>query len=235
MTEKAQAIKTDIEQIVGPQWTPHLVEEFASDYMDKLKDKIVAAATFGTVYPHRTDIFKAYQKTGIDDAKVLILGQDPYHDGVATGLAFDVGDSNKINPSLRNIQKEIKGSVGPLVRDDGNLEHWADQGVLLLNTVLTVDKGAAHSHKGWGWERFIAATLTALANRDSDKPLVVILWGKAAQGFASYFSRPQHLVLTAPHPAAEGYAGGRAGFFGCGHFRKCNNYLKQKGETPIQW
>lgn len=235
MTEKAKAIQEDIEMIVGKQWTPHLVEEFASDYMDKLKERIVVAATYGTVYPHRTKIFRAYQKTGIDDAKVLILGQDPYHNGVATGLAFDVGNSPSINPSLRNIQKEIKGSVGPLSREGGNLEHWADQGVLLLNTILTVDKGAAKSHHGWGWERFIDATLRALAERDSKKPLVVMLWGKAAQAYESYFNKPHHLVLKAAHPAAEVYAGGKAGFFGCKHFSKCNNHLSQLGEEPINW
>lgn len=235
MIEQPPKVEPKIEHIVGKQWTPYLVGEFASSYMQELKKMLSVAATYGTIYPHRNDIFKAYQKTGINDAKVLILGQDPYHNGVATGLAFDVGDSKSINPSLRNIQTEIKASVGPLVRSDGNLEHWADQGVFLLNTILTVDKGTAHSHKGWGWERFIAATLTALAERESNKPLVIMLWGKAAQEYASYFRMPHHYVLTAPHPAAEVYAGGKAGFFGCGHFEKCNNYLRQKGEAPIQW
>lgn len=235
MIESIQTIKPDIEQIVGKQWTPHLVEEFASGYMNDLKYRIQVAATYGTVYPHRTNIFRAFKETGIDDARVLILGQDPYHNGVATGLAFDVGNSPSINPSLRNILKEVKGSYGDTIIEGGNLLPWAQQGVLLLNTILTVDKGAAKSHHGWGWERFIAASLQALAERDSDKPLVIMLWGKAAQEYASYFRRPYHKVLTAPHPAAEGYSGGKAGFFGSNHFSQANNFLIDNGSQPIKW
>lgn len=223
------------ENVVGPQWAEQLNAEFNADYMNKLQSTINAAYTYGTVYPSRNNIFRAYKKTDLNEVKVLILGQDPYHNGVATGLAFDVGDSPKINPSLRNIQKEIKGTVGRLKKDNGNLEHWADQGVFLLNTVLTVDKGAANSHKGWGWERFIDATLRALAERESDMPLVIMLWGKQAQAYSPYFHNPKHLVLTAPHPAAEVYAGGNAGFFGCQHFSKCNNFLSQHKVSPIEW
>ena len=191
--------------------------------------------TFGTVYPAGKNIFRAYRDTPLNDARVLILGQDPYHDGVATGLAFDVGDSPKINPSLRNIQKEIKGSVGPLKKEGGNLSHWAEQGVLLLNTILTVDAGAPKSHHGWGWEKFIAASLNALNFRESTDPLVIMLWGKAAQEYESFFTMPNQLVLKAPHPAAEVYAGGKAGYFGCGHFQKANNFLVQHGSKPIDW
>ena len=203
--------------------------------MQTLKEKLGVCYTFGTVYPAGKNIFRAYRDTPLNDARVLILGQDPYHDGVATGLAFDVGDSPKINPSLRNIQKEIKGSVGPLKKEGGNLSHWAEQGVLLLNTILTVDAGAPKSHHGWGWEKFIAASLNALNFRESTDPLVIMLWGKAAQEYEGFFTMPNQLVLKAPHPAAEVYAGGKAGYFGCGHFQKANNFLIQHGSKPIDW
>ena len=199
---------TTYEHAVGKQWAKHLDAEFESKYMQTLKEKLGVCYTFGTVYPAGKNIFRAYRDTPLNDARVLILGQDPYHDGVATGLAFDVGDSSKINPSLRNIQKEIKGSVGPLKKEGGNLSHWAEQGVLLLNTILTVDAGAPKSHHGWGWEKFIAASLNALNFRESTDPLVIMLWGKAAQEYESFFTMPNQLVLKAPHPAAEVYAGG---------------------------
>jgi len=226
---------TTYEHAVGKQWAKHLDAEFESKYMQTLKEKLGVCYTFGTVYPAGKNIFRAYRDTPLNDARVLILGQDPYHDGVATGLAFDVGDSPKINPSLRNIQKEIKGSVGPLKKEGGNLSHWANQGVLLLNTILTVDAGAPKSHHGWGWEKFIAASLNALNFRESEEPLVIMLWGKAAQEYESFFTMPNQLVLKAPHPAAEVYAGGKAGYFGCGHFQKANNFLIQHGSKPIDW
>lgn len=223
------------EHVVGTDWAKHLDAEFKSKYMQTLKEKLDVCYTYGTVYPARKNIFRAFRETPLLDARVLILGQDPYHDGVATGLAFDVGDSPKINPSLRNIQKEIKGSVGPLKKEGGNLSHWAEQGVLLLNTILTVDAGAPKSHHGYGWEKFIAATLNALNFRGTDAPLVIMLWGKAAQEYEKFFTMPNQLVLKAPHPAAEVYAGGRAGYFGCGHFAKANNFLVQHGHPPIEW
>lgn len=223
------------EHVVGTDWAKHLDAEFKSKYMQTLKEKLDVCYTYGTVYPARKNIFRAFRDTPLLDARVLILGQDPYHDGVATGLAFDVGDSPKINPSLRNIQKEIKGSVGPLKKEGGNLSHWAEQGVLLLNTILTVDAGNPKSHHGYGWEKFIAATLNALNFRGTSDPLVIMLWGKAAQEYERFFTMPNQLVLKAPHPAAEAYAGGKAGYFGCGHFAKANNFLIQNGCPAIEW
>jgi uracil-DNA glycosylase len=222
------------EHVVGPGWSEHLNTEFQSAYMNKLRDKIDICYTFSTVFPEQKNIFRAYRKTDFDKVKVLILGQDPYHDGAATGLAFDVGNNPKINPSLRNIKQEVYNSVGSEI-SGGNLEPWADQGVFLLNTILTVDKGSPKSHDGYGWEKFIAATLSALSFRKAELPLVVMLWGKASQVYEKFFTMPHQLVLKAPHPAAEAYAGGKAGYFGCDHFKKANDWLSKHDATTIDW
>lgn len=224
-----------IEKLVGQSWAHELAPEFDSLYMGNLRDRITVESRSHKVYPEKENIFRAFRMTPLSQVKVLILGQDPYHDGNATGLAFDVGNSPKINPSLRNIKKEVLDDCKTCGIENGNLEHWAQQGVLLLNTVLTVNKGKPNSHAGWGWEKFIAATLTALAFRDPSMPLVVILWGKSAQQYGKYFTAPHQLVLSAPHPAAEVYAGGRAGFFGCGHFSKANDFLVSHNKEEIRW
>tara|TARA_B100000963_G_scaffold360500_1_gene391613 strand:+ start:2369 stop:3058 length:690 start_codon:yes stop_codon:yes gene_type:complete len=221
--------------VVGEQWAPHLNREFKSKYMQDLKEKLEVCYTFGTVYPAKKHIFRAFRESQFDDTKVLILGQDPYHNGNATGLAFDVGSSPIVNPSLRNILKEVNDSVGNTQIEKGDLSPWASQGVLLLNTILTVDKGEPRSHADFGWEPFIATALNALNFRGAGKPLVVMLWGKDAQRYAHFFNMPDQLVLTAPHPAAEAYSGGKAGYFGCKHFLKANEFLARHGQDPIRW
>jgi uracil-DNA glycosylase len=223
--------------VVGEEWAMVLDKEFQSKYMQTLKEKLECAYTFQTVYPAKKNIFKAYRSTPIQDTKVLILGQDPYHNGAATGLAFDVGDNTSINPSLRNILKEVNQSIpGGTQIKGGNLQPWADQGVMLLNTILTVDKGEPKSHANIGWEPFIAATLNALSWRAiAGQPLVVILWGREAQKYKHFFQSGNELVLTAPHPASEAYSGGTSGFFGCNHFVKANEYLARNGRDPIIW
>lgn len=222
-------------ELVGDSWSIELDREFSSSYMLKLRDRIAEESKVTTVYPERHNIFRAFKACPLSQIKVLILGQDPYHDGNATGLAFDVGDSPRINPSLRNILKEVQSSTNECSIQGGNLLPWANQGVMLLNTVLTVSKGKARSHAGFGWEQFIATVLTTLSFRDPSMPLVVMLWGKDAQQYASYFTMPHQLVLTAPHPAAEAYAGGKAGYFGCNHFQLANDFLTNHGAQGIHW
>lgn len=234
MTTTSKEILDTYSHVVGEQWAAVLDEEFKAQYMQTLKTKLEACYIFGKVYPERKHIFRAYRETPLNDVRVLILGQDPYHNGVATGLAFDVGSSPTINPSLRNIQKEIRDSVG-LSKEGGDLSHWTKQGVMLLNTILTVDANSPKSHHGYGWEKFVAATLNALNFRECVHPLVVMLWGKEAQKFEHFFTMPEHLVLKAPHPAAEAYAGGKAGYFGCGHFKKANDWLQRHSCPPINW
>lgn len=224
----------EIAKIVGESWAESIGPEFSTTYMRDLRDKIQEVSRTTPTYPARENIFRAFKLCPPSQVQVLILGQDPYHDGNATGLAFDVGDATRINPSLRNILKEVTNSTGECNITGGNLLPWANQGVMLLNTVLTVSKGQPRSHAGYGWEQFIAATLTALSFRGSE-PLVVMLWGKDAQQYAKYFTMPNHLVLTAPHPAAEAYAGGKAGYFGCNHFQKANDFLRSHGKTGIHW
>ena len=221
--------------LVGEQWAPHLNREFQSKYMQDLKEKLEVCYTYGTVYPAKKHIFRAFRESQFDDTRVLILGQDPYHMGNATGLAFDVGSSPSINPSLRNILKEVNDSVGQTQIEKGDLSSWAKQGVLLLNTILTVDKGHPKAHSQFGRAPFIATALNALNFRGGDKPLVVMLWGKDAQRYAHFFNMPNQLVLTAPHPAAEAYSGGKAGFFGCTHFLTANEFLARNGCDPIRW
>jgi len=222
------------DHLVGEQWAEVLDKEFTSPYMQTLKTKLENCYIFGKVYPSRKNIFRAYRETQLNDVRVLILGQDPYHNGVATGLAFDIGNHTTINPSLRNIQKEIRDSVG-LSQEGGDISHWTKQGVMLLNTVLTVDAGSPKSHAGWGWEKFVAASLMALNYRKNVDPLVVMLWGKEAQKYENFFTMPEQCVLKAPHPAAEAYSGGKAGFFGCGHFKKANDWLEKHHCSPIIW
>lgn len=224
-----------VKRLLGSGWGSRLAGEFNKPYMERIRSALTVDSTFHTVYPEKANIFRAYRETDILDARVLILGQDPYHNGAATGLAFEVAEGFPINPSLRNIYKEIKGTYGKPQREDGNLTHWAKQGVLLLNTILTVPKGEPKGHADYGWDKFICATFEALTWRNSDAPLVVMLWGKEAQQYANFFPMPHHLVLTAPHPAAEAYSGGKAGFFGSHHFTKANTFLEAYKYEPIKW
>ena len=200
---------------------------FQSENFTKLTDQHRNNTTEYTVYPEKGRTFKAFKMCPLKSLKVVILGQDPYHDGSATGLAF-ANNGGRVSPSLRNIIQTVKNDFGD-VYVNPNLESWAKQGVLLLNTALTVEKGKAGSHIDL-WMPFTRDLITSLSIY---KPgLVWVLWGKKAQDYEKHIMYPNgHTILRAPHPAAEAYSGGKAGFFTCGHFKKINEKL----EKPIEW
>lgn len=184
-----------------------------------------------TVYPPRPQIFSAFNLTPFNKVRVVILGQDPYHgEGQAMGLAFSVPAATKLPPSLRNIFKEIQSDLGGPLRASGDLTDWAAQGVLLMNTVLTVRKGAAASHAGKGWEAVTKAAVAALS--DTRSGIVYLLWGSHAQEFAKIIDPHKNTILTAPHPSP---LSAYRGFFGCKHFSKANTALKNQGLTEVNW
>jgi uracil-DNA glycosylase len=184
------------------------------------------------IYPPADDIFNAFHFTPLNEVKVLILGQDPYHNvNQAHGLAFSVPESqSEIPPSLQNIYKELHDDIGCPIPDHGCLVKWAKQGVLLLNTVLTVRAHQANSHQGHGWEQFTDAVIQAV--NAEDRPIVEMLWGRPAQSKLPMLNNPKHLVLTAPHPSP---LSAYKGFFGCKHFSKANEFLEKNGIEPIDW
>ena len=183
------------------------------------------------VYPPSEDIFNAMHLTPLSNVKCVILGQDPYHEpGQAHGLCFSVKPDIKIPPSLENIYKELHDDIGFEIPNHGYLEEWAKQGVLLLNTVLTVQAHRAFSHRGKGWEQFTDAIIRTV--NEVDRPVVFLLWGKPAQEKKALLNNPKHLILEAPHPSP---LSAYRGFFGCRHFSKANEFLMQNGETPIDW
>ena len=185
----------------------------------------------GEVYPEKRNIFRAFELTPLQNVKAVILGQDPYHEpGQAHGLAFSVPDGIAIPPSLRNIYEEIRTEYGYEPPTSGNLESWAKQGVLLLNTILTVRAHEANSHAGHGWEKFTDSVLKELSHQKH--PIVFMLWGGNAQKKASLIDNPAHLVLKTSHPSLLSVY---RGFRGCGHFRMCNAFLSANGLTPIDW
>ncbi|MFZ5724020.1 MAG: uracil-DNA glycosylase [Pseudomonadota bacterium] len=213
-------------------WKRELAGEFASPYMAELRAFLQAEKQRGrVVYPRGNDIFNAFNLTPFDRVKVVILGQDPYHGpNQAHGLCFSVRPGVDIPPSLVNIYKEIASDLGIPPPRHGHLEHWAQQGVLLLNAVLTVQAHNAASHAGKGWERFTDAAIDRL-NRDREH-LVFMLWGSYAQKKGAVIDRDRHLVLTAPHPSP---LSAHRGFFGCRHFSQANGYLVRHGIEPIDW
>ncbi len=183
-----------------------------------------------TIYPAMENIFNALNAVKYEDVKVVIIGQDPYHEpNQAHGLAFSVQDGIELPPSLVNIYKEIESDVGVTCQKTGNLTRWATQGVLLLNTSLTVRRGQANSHRGKGWETFTNEVIKLLSKRSD--PMVFILWGSNAQSFESQIEK-HHLVLKCPHPSP---LSAYRGFFGCKHFSKTNEFLSSHGKTPINW
>ena len=216
---------------IANDWLLPLSGEFKKPYYRKLYNTVKHAYETGVVYPPANDIFNAFEFTPLSNVKAVILGQDPYHGpGQAHGLCFSVQPSVEIPPSLVNIYQELHDDLGCRIPNNGYLKKWADQGVLLLNTLLTVRAHAAFSHQGKGWEQFTDAIIRAV--NAEDRPVVFLLWGRPAQAKRSMLDNPKHLVLTAPHPSP---LSANRGFFGCRHFSKTNDYLRAAGITPIDW
>lgn len=216
---------------IEPTWKEQLNEEFGKDYFTRLTDFVRQEYKTKTIFPPAKLIFNAFEHTPFDKVKVVILGQDPYHNiGQAHGLSFSVNDGVQLPPSLVNIFKEIKDDLGVSVPTSGDLTRWADQGVLLLNASLTVVAHQANSHQGKGWEEFTDAAIRKLA--DNREHLVFLLWGSYAQKKSVFINPLKHLILKAPHPSPLSVY---RGFFGCKHFSKTNEYLQANGMEPIVW
>lgn len=213
-------------------WKQHLLGEFSQPYMEQLRAFLVAEKASGkAVFPKGSQWFRALDLTPLDEVRVVILGQDPYHGpGQAHGLCFSVQPGVRIPPSLQNIYKELRDDLGIAPARHGFLEHWARQGVLLLNSVLTVEQGMAASHHGKGWERFTDAIIERV--NQLPRPVVFLLWGSHAQRKAASVDGSRHLVLKAAHPSP---LSAYNGFFGCRHFSKANAFLEANGLTPIDW
>lgn len=212
-------------------WKQRLAPEFEKPYFKKLTDFVRGEYASKQVFPPPSRIFAAFDACPFDKVKVVILGQDPYHDvGQANGLCFSVADGMPLPPSLINIFREIKDDLGKEMPASGNLQRWADQGVLLLNATLTVEAHRPGSHQGRGWEELTDEAVLRLA-RDREG-LVFMLWGSYAMRKGAFIDRERHLVLTAPHPSP---LSAYRGFFGCKHFSRANAYLQQRGLTPIEW
>lgn len=212
-------------------WDLLLKEETEQPYMEELRVFLREEYRTQTIFPPKRDMFRALKLTPYADVKVVILGQDPYHgDGQAMGMSFSVRDSVRVPPSLQNIYKEIENTTGRAQPASGDLTRWAEQGVLLLNTVLTVRRGQAGSHRGHGWERFTDFIISLLNQRE--KPIVFLLWGADARRKRELITNPVHTVLTAAHPSP---LSAYNGFFGCDHFNKANSALRASGQPPILW
>ncbi len=220
------AVKLDV------SWQAALEPEFASPYMQALREFLVSEKALGKeIFPKGSEYFRALDLARLGDIRVVILGQDPYHgDGQAHGLCFSVRPGVRIPPSLINIYKELDRDLGIAAARHGFLEHWANQGVLLLNSVLTVERGLAASHQGQGWECFTDAVVRAVNAQET--PVVLMLWGSYAQRKAAFVDASKHLVLKAPHPSP---LSAHQGFIGCGHFSKANAFLASKGRSEVEW
>ncbi len=219
---------------IEESWKAVLADQFESDYFSRLVAFVKSAYAKGVVYPPGKYIFEAFNRTPFDRVKVVIIGQDPYHNpNQAHGLCFSVQPGVEVPPSLVNIYRELEAEYHrPFRGRNGDLSHWADQGVLLLNATLTVSGGAnmAGSHQGKGWETFTDAAIRKLAERREH--LVYMLWGSYAQRKAAFVDRTKNLVLESPHPSP---LSAHRGFFGNGHFLKCDAYLREQGLDPIKW
>jgi uracil-DNA glycosylase len=219
-----------------PSWLKELRDEFESPYMQALRSYLLAERQAGKrIFPRADKWFAALDLTPLENVRVVILGQDPYHGaGQAHGLCFSVQPGVRTPPSLVNIYKEMEADLGIPPASHGCLDHWARQGVLLLNAVLTVEMGQAASHQGRGWERFTDAVIRLVNGRA--EPVVFILWGSHAQKKAAFVDSVErggrHLVLKAPHPSPLSAHGG---FFGCRHFSRANAFLEEHGQKPIDW
>ncbi|HJD12882.1 MAG TPA: uracil-DNA glycosylase [Candidatus Ruminococcus avistercoris] len=216
---------------ISGEWAEALAPEFKKPYYKKLFQTVSEEYRTHRIFPPGDDIFNAFHLTPLPQVKVVILGQDPYHgEGQAHGLCFSVRPDVEIPPSLVNIYKELEEDVGCYIPNNGYLEKWARQGVLLLNTVLTVRAHQANSHRGIGWEEFTDAAIRVLAAQD--RPMVFILWGKPAQAKKPMITNPKHLVLFSAHPSP---LSAYRGFFGSRVFSRTNQYLESHGLTPIDW
>lgn len=216
---------------IASSWKGKLAEEFSKPYFESLAAFVKNEYGHKQVYPKGAEIFNAFEKCPFEKVKVVILGQDPYHGpGQAHGLSFSVQEGIPFPPSLLNIFKELKRDLGIAVPPHGNLERWAEQGVLLLNATLTVEAHKAGSHQNKGWEEFTDAVIRTLA--EEKEGLVFILWGAYARKKAAFISDEKHLKLHAPHPSP---LSAHRGFLGCGHFSKTNAYLRDKGVEEINW
>ena len=213
------------------EWLEALKGEFRKPYYRALFQKVGEEYQTRKIFPPADDIFNAFHFTPLSQVKVVILGQDPYHnDGQAHGLCFSVKKEVEIPPSLANIYQELHDDLGCYIPNNGYLEKWARQGVMMLNTVLTVRAHQANSHRGIGWEEFTDAAIRVIA--DQDRPIVFILWGRPAQAKKSMIYNPKHLVLEAPHPSP---LSAYRGFFGSRPFSKTNDFLTANGLTVIDW
>lgn len=216
---------------IGNDWDSVLAGEFEKDYYLELRRFLANEYRTQTIYPDMHDIFNALKHTAYENVKVVILGQDPYHEpGQAHGLCFSVQKGVKIPPSLVNIYKELESDIGIKAPEHGCLIDWADNGVLLLNTVLTVRRGAANSHKGKGWEKFTDSVIMHLNRRE--KPMIFILWGANAKAKRELITNPAHLVITGAHPSP---LSAYNGFFGGKYFSRADNYLISKGLEAVDW
>ena len=213
-------------------WLQAVGGEFRKPYYKELYDFVKEEYSTRVIYPPADDIFNALHLTPLKEVKVVILGQDPYHnEHQAHGLSFSVlPDQREIPPSLQNIYKELHDDLGCYIPDNGYLEKWARQGVLMLNTVLTVRAHQANSPQGHGWEQFTDAILEAV--NQEDRPIVYLLWGRPAQSKIPMLTNPKHLILKAPHPSP---LSAYRGFFGCRHFSQTNAFLESHGAAPIDW
>ena len=216
---------------IESSWGAVLAEEFEKPYFSELVEFLHQEKRAGKViYPPGPLIFNAFNLTPFDQVKVVILGQDPYHaPGQAHGLSFSVPDGIKTPPSLVNIYKELQSDVGTSIPDSGNLEHWAKQGVFLLNAILTVRQGEAASHSQIGWQTFTDAVIRTLSDQRED--LIFLFWGNYARKKKELLDTRKHVVLEAAHPSPLA----RGAFFGCRHFSQTNEFLKSKGKSPIEW
>lgn len=214
------------------EWLDAMQDEFHKPYYKELYQFVKEEYNSVVVYPPADDIFNAMHFTPLDKMKVLLLGQDPYHNvNQAHGLSFSVLPSQtKLPPSLQNIYKELRDDLGCYIPNNGYLKKWADQGVLLLNTVLTVRAHQANSHQGKGWEKFTDAIIQAV--NAQDRPIVYMLWGRPAQRKIPMLTNPKHLILKAAHPSP---LSANNGFFGCKHFSQANAFLQANGVEPIDW
>lgn len=218
--------------VIAESWQPHLQAEFDKPYFKTLAEFIRDEYSTNQVYPPGKLIFNAFDQCGFDDTRVIILGQDPYHGaGQANGLAFSVSDGIPKPPSLVNVFKEIQGDLGTAMPKSGNLERWAKQGVLLLNSTLTVRAGQAGSHQGKGWETFTDAVIKLISSQKQH--VVFMLWGAYAQKKGAVIDTTKHLVLTAKHPSPM--AANYGGWFGNKHFSQANEYLHGQRLPEIEW